>query len=77
MSDKKQLASIIPFFLSLNEVMQMTGKARSTLWRDINAGLFPVPRKIGRRRIAFLHSEITEWAHSCPQIQINTDKEAK
>jgi len=70
--------STMPHLLSLKTVIDLTGKSRSTLWRDINAGTFPLPIKIGQRSIAFKSSEISEWVDARPRVQLNgTNKEGK
>lgn len=73
-----KLNDTTPRLLSLKEVIRLTGKSRSTLWRDINAKTFPLPLKIGLRRIAFKFSDIEKWVESRPRIQLNgINKEGK
>lgn len=52
----KQLA-----LLRLPEVCQRTGKRRSSVYRDIAAGTFPPPVKLGERASAWPEHEITAW----------------
>ena len=54
--------------LHLPEVTAKTGKSRTTLWRDVRAGRFPPPIKLGGNRIGWLEEEITEWQESRPRM---------
>ena len=54
--------------LLLKEVVARTGKSRTTLWRDVRAGRFPAPVKVGRNRIGWLESEITDWQENLPRV---------
>ncbi len=40
--------------LLVKEVEARSGKSRTTLWRDVRAGRFPAPVKVGRNRIGWL-----------------------
>lgn len=48
-------------FLRLPEVMHQTGFSRSSIYRLVELGEFPPPRKIGKRAIAWLQSAISDW----------------
>lgn len=37
---------------------EMSGYARSTLWRDVKAGLFPPPIKLSERSVAWVDAEV-------------------
>ena len=54
--------------LHLDEVIARTGKSRTTLWRDVRAGRFPAPVKVGANRIGWLETEVDEWQESLPRI---------
>ena len=54
--------------LLLKEVVARTGKSRTTLWRDVRAGRFPAPVRVGRNRIGWLESEITDWQENLPRV---------
>ncbi len=56
--------------LSLSEVRALTGKSRSTIYREMAAGTFPAARKIGASRIAFLSSDINRWLAKLPPISL-------
>lgn len=39
----------------------ITGKSRSSVYRDIKAGIFPAPVQIGRRAVAWRSTDIEVW----------------
>jgi len=47
--------------IKLPEVLNLTKKSKSAIRRDIEAGVFPAPVKIGARSIAWKHSEVMGW----------------
>lgn len=47
--------------IRLQEVMEMTGLARSTVYKYIETGFFPRPVPLGGRSVGWLESEILEW----------------
>lgn len=47
--------------LRLPEVITKTGRSRSTLYADIEAGRFPKPVKLGARAIGFVADEVDAW----------------
>ncbi|MCI2810409.1 helix-turn-helix transcriptional regulator [Eoetvoesiella caeni] len=47
--------------IRIRPVMERTGKCRSAVYADIQAGTFPAPVKIGRNASAWLSSEIDGW----------------
>lgn len=55
--------------ISRKKVVLITGKSSTTIWRDVNAGIFPPPRQIGRNRIGWLSSEIQAWMESRPIVK--------
>ena len=50
-----------PRVLKLPEVTERTGKKRSSIYRDIAAGVFPAPVKLGERASGWLEHEINAW----------------
>ena len=50
--------------LRLPEVERRSGRARSSIYRDVAAGLFPAPVKIGARAIGWDESRIEQWIAS-------------
>lgn len=53
------------------EVERRTGFSRAWLYKLINRGEFPRPRRTGARSVSFLESEINAW------IQSKADSRAK
>jgi prophage regulatory protein len=54
--------------LSVKEVMEMTGLSRTTLWRRVRNGEFPLPRQLGPRRSAWLNTEILDHLTNLPAV---------
>lgn len=50
--------------LRLPMVMQITGLARSTIYKLISQNQFPVPIRLSKRAVAWLQSEIENWVSS-------------
>lgn len=44
----------------------ITGKSRSSIYRDIRAGTFPQPVKIGPRSVAWKSGDVEAWLTSRP-----------
>jgi len=53
-------------YYRLPDVLKKTGMGRSSLYAAIAKGLFPPPRKIGSRSVAWRHDELDAWANSRP-----------
>ena len=47
--------------LRLPEVIRRTGKSRSVIYRDVAAGTFPAPVKIGDRSSAWPSPAVEKW----------------
>ena len=45
----------------LTEVIDTTGRSRSSIYSDIKEGVFPKPIKIGKRAVAWPSEDITKW----------------
>jgi prophage regulatory protein len=52
-------------FLKLPEVIEITGKSRSSIFSSIQKGCFPAPLKIGPKAIAWATESIRQWQESC------------
>jgi len=52
-------------FLKLPEVINITGKSRSSIYSSIQKGIFPAPLKIGQKAIAWSTESIRQWQESC------------
>jgi len=48
-------------FLRLPAVIERVGKSRSAIYRDIRAGLFPAPFRIGAQSVAWDSDAIDQW----------------
>lgn len=56
--------------LRIEQVLEVTGLSRSSLYRRINDGTFPKPLRLGgdtSRAIGWLESEVTAWIASRPR----------
>lgn len=47
--------------LTAKEVSSITTLSRSAVDRMVNAGQFPIPVRIGKRRYAWVESEVRQW----------------
>lgn len=50
--------------IRLNEVMDMTGLSRSTIYRMMEKGDFPKSTPLGERAIGWSMSEVQEWVQT-------------
>ena len=55
------LSNVSDRFLSKPEVLRIAGFSAATLWREVNAGRFPIPVSISAQRKGFLESEVRAW----------------
>jgi prophage regulatory protein len=51
--------------LRLPEVQSRTGKSRSSIYEDVEAGLFPRPVPLGQRAVGWLEDEVDTWIDTC------------
>ncbi|MEZ3184869.1 AlpA family transcriptional regulator [Pseudomonas sp. LM13] len=47
--------------IRLQQVMQMTGLGRSTVYKYVSENWFPKPIPLGGRSVGWLESEVVEW----------------
>lgn len=47
--------------LRLDEVMELTGSCRSTIYNWMSKGEFPPNKQLGGRTVAWLESDIIDW----------------
>lgn len=47
--------------IKMKELPGITGRSRASLWRDIKAGKFPKPVRLGTNSVGFKASEIQNW----------------
>jgi prophage regulatory protein len=45
-------------FLRIDDITQITGLSRATVYRLVEKDRFPRPRRIGDRAVAWVHSEM-------------------
>lgn len=50
--------------LRLAQVMESTGLGRSTIYKYIAEGKFPIPLQLSERCVGWLESEIQQWIQS-------------
>lgn len=53
-------------FLRIGQVMQLTGLSRMTIYRLELAGEFPKRRRLSKNSVAWLDTDIAQWAESRP-----------
>jgi len=53
-------------FLRIRQVMQLTGLSRMTIYRLELAGEFPKRRQLSKNSVAWLDTDIAQWAESRP-----------
>jgi len=53
-------------FLRIGQVMQLTGLSRMTIYRLELAGEFPKRRQLSKNSVAWLDTDIAQWAESRP-----------
>ncbi|ALY86943.1 AlpA family transcriptional regulator [Pseudomonas aeruginosa] len=47
--------------IRLQQVMEMTGLGRSTVYKYVSENWFPKPISLGGRSVGWLESEVKEW----------------
>jgi prophage regulatory protein len=47
--------------LRLKDVIEKTGLARSTIYKYVDAGIFPKPIPLGGRSVGWVDAEVHEW----------------
>ena len=50
-----------PFFLRINDVTKLTSISRSSIYRMINEGDFPVQISVGNRQVRWSRQEVLDW----------------
>lgn len=53
--------------VKLPEVVQLTGKSKTSIYRDMKDGRFPAGFSIGRRARAWSLQAINAWLEQCKQ----------
>jgi prophage regulatory protein len=57
-------------FLRIGQVMQFTGLSRMTIYRLELAGEFPKRRRLSKNSVAWLDTDLAQWAESRPLSQL-------
>lgn len=47
--------------LKLKDVIDMTSLSKASIYRQVNAGTFPMPIRLGPRAVAWIQSELEAW----------------
>lgn len=47
--------------MHIGDVEKATSKPRTTIYRESREGTFPKPIQLGKRRLAWLESDIRDW----------------
>ena len=50
-----------PIFLRINDVTLLTSISRSSIYRMINEGDFPVQISVGNRQVRWSRQEVLDW----------------
>jgi prophage regulatory protein len=68
---KKASAATTPAsFLRLNEVIRLTGLARSTVYRLMAANSFPAPCRLGARAVGWRNTDVAQWSATRPTARV-------
>jgi len=65
-NSRNKRAPITPLCWSVKDLAQMLGLGERTIWRWVDEGKIPAPRKFGGRRL-WLVTEIQAWVKSRPK----------
>jgi prophage regulatory protein len=57
-------AQTVPTILRRKQVEGRTGLARSTIYQNVRAGLFPAPISLGSKSVGWIEAEVNEWLQS-------------
>ncbi|MEJ5039145.1 helix-turn-helix transcriptional regulator [Pseudomonas sp. MYb398] len=63
-------------FIRLPEVRQITGMGTTTIYKMVNEGAFPRQVALGGRSVAWVRSEVQDWAQSriqCSRLQSSAE----
>lgn len=58
-------ASTNKIILRLDSVLTRTGLSRSSIYNQINQGIFPKPVALGPRAVGWRESDINDWIDRC------------
>lgn len=58
----------------IGEVVQITGRKRSTIYDDIRKGRFPAPVRLGVQSVAWKKSSLDRWIADRPGADAGTER---
>jgi prophage regulatory protein len=53
----------------IRDVVRITGHGRSTVYRDVAAGFFPAPVRLGQQSVAWRKSDLDKWIAARPVVE--------
>lgn len=62
--------------MRLKSVMEVTGLARSTIYKYIDKGIFPAPVPLGARAVGWLESEVEGWIRECAAQRVAPESQS-
>jgi len=79
---RHELAALPPNnngYLRINEVCAITSLSAVSIWRLRDEKIakqmrFPAPKRLGKKRVAWLRSEVEEWLNRRPEARVRLDK---
>lgn len=54
--------------MRLPEVVEITGRSATSIWRDEKAGRFPRRRKLGANTVGWRSDEVEAWIDGLPVV---------
>jgi prophage regulatory protein len=69
MSLPRNPPATVDHYVRLPAVKSQTGLSESTIYRLVNRGEFPSPRKLGAHAIGWKASAVTHWCESRPDAR--------
>lgn len=53
--------------LKMKQVLELTAISRATLYRYLEKGAFPKPRKLDKKTVRWVENDIQEWMQNLPE----------
>lgn len=60
------------YIISIDDAIKLTTLSKSTIYRSIKNGDFPIPISITSNRSGFIYQEIIDWIRSRPRVLAET-----
>jgi len=60
--------------LTFNDVTELYGFPRQSIYRYIHQNGFPRPRQLGVNSVRFIRSEVADWVLNRPEASISVNK---